>query len=89
MEKPDTDDGPQHSPASGLFIFLIALATMVGLIYYSYTYPYPSAKSWTMLGFAGFWLRELLILAFAVLTFLWISAAWLLRVVQAAARRDP
>jgi len=73
------DESNQHSPALQAWLVLGALAIMVGLIYYTYTYPYPNGKPPDNLSFVLFWAREILILVAAALFILVMLVAWCVR----------
>ncbi len=88
MESSESAAVPRNSRATELVIFFVALATLVGLMYYSYTYPYPSGEPWTLLSFAAVWFRELVVLLLAVVALVSIGAVWARRALQAASHSD-
>ena len=73
------DESNQHSRALQAWLVFGALAIMVGLMYYTYTYPYPSGKPPDALSFVLFWAREILILIAVALFILVMLIAWCVR----------
>ncbi|KQV94563.1 hypothetical protein ASC87_26055 [Rhizobacter sp. Root1221] len=64
-----------------LLLCIGALLLMVGLMYYSVTYSYPTAKPLDVSGFVALWFKEILILGLLVLGLLVGTVAWLIKLI--------
>jgi hypothetical protein len=82
MEELNQVEVPPAPVGLQLLVFVGSLSVLVGVLYYSYAFPYPSGKPPDLWSFAAFWLREILLLSFAVTVLLFLWAAWLRRLVR-------
>ena len=64
-----------------------ALGVMLGLMYYSITYPYPDGKSLDVGDFVALWLREIVIAAFFVFGLLALLVGWLVALIRRLSAR--
>jgi hypothetical protein len=65
-----------ESPALELAKFVGALALLALLMWWSYTYPYPSGKPPSLWSMLAFWGREALIFVFGLVLLLVMLVAW-------------
>ncbi|MEO6279034.1 hypothetical protein [Roseateles sp.] len=72
--------GRGGSQAGEAIAFIASMLVLCGLMYYTYTYPYPSGHPPSLGSFAAFWLRELVILLCALVVALIIAIGWVRRV---------
>ena len=79
-----TGKDKRREAALGMQVVLCvgALAVMVGLMYYSITYPYPDGKPLDVGGFIALWLREILIVALLAFGLLMLLLAWLVSLIR-------
>jgi hypothetical protein len=82
MDTPGTHKNSDLPLAIQGILFLGALAGMVGLMYYSATYPYPGGKSLGLWGFIALWLRELGIVAFYLTCLLIGLIIWFIKLIR-------
>ena len=87
MEPQDHNKETQTPLAMHLAICIGALCIMGALMNYSYTHPYPSGKPPGLVSFAMFWLREIVILLFAVIVLVMLvvgsAVKWIRRIDRA------
>jgi len=60
---------------------------MVGLMYYSIIYPYPSGKPPDISSFLAFWFKEILVLGLVVVGLFVGLAAWLVKLIRRISAR--
>jgi hypothetical protein len=78
----------QEAPLGILILLCIgALLLMVGLMYYSIIYPYPSGKSPDISSFVAFWFKEILILGLVVAGLCVGLVAWLFKLIRSVSAR--
>ena len=82
MESPSEDKKSEMPLAVQIILLVGLLGVMVILMYYSFTYPYPSGKPPSVASFVLFWLRELIFLAFAAVALVCGIAAWLVQLIR-------
>ena len=76
-------------PLEGQLLLCIgALLLLVGLMYYSVIYSYPSGNPLHISEFVALWLKELLILGLVVVGLFVGIAAWLVKLIGRMLARD-
>lgn len=76
------DEAGDTSLAEQTAAILGCVGVMLALMYYTYTYSYTNGEPSNFWSFAGFWLRELLFLAFLFIVGLVLTAGWLVRLMR-------
>jgi hypothetical protein len=77
----------QHAGQTAAILGCVGV--LVTILYYAYTYPYPSGEPPSFWSFVGLWLREILILAFVFIGILMIIAGWMVRLMLRLRSRAP
>lgn len=81
MESPSEDKKPETPLAVQIILLVASLGVTVALMYYSFTYPYPSGPPSVAI-FVLFWLREFIFLAFSAVVLVFCIAAWLVQLIR-------
>ena len=81
-ETSQQSDATERPIAADVVMFVAAIAVLVGLMYYSVVYPYPSGKHLDAASFVVFWFKELILVAIAALGLLLFTVAMLVRLAQ-------
>ncbi|CAN7156414.1 hypothetical protein [Polaromonas sp. LjRoot131] len=66
MEMQEHDKSKPTTLVVPLATFVVSLCILGALMYYSAAYPYPSGRRLGLMSFVMLWLREIVILVFAV-----------------------
>lgn len=79
MDSPIEHKDSRTPLAAQVGLCVVGIVILPALMYYSITYPYPSGKPPDLASLVAFWLREILILAFAAICLLVGIAGWLVQ----------
>lgn len=73
----DADSGKPGPRPPGHFLILAgAIAVLAGVMYYTWTYPFPDGKQPEFWGFVAFFAREIIAMIIAAMTVLLVVVVW-------------